>query len=283
GIGKGDTVAFLCPNTPPLYEAHFGVPMCGAVLNAINSRLDAEAIAFILQHGEAKALFVDREFAEVAEKALRLLGRQLLVVAIDDPVYRDGHLVSELEYEQFLAEGDASYAWQPPQNEWDAITLNYTSGTTGDPKGVVRGPGICRSGGKSPAFAGTPVTGGGHRRPRLSGRSSGFRAGIRAVPGRRRRQLCLAAAPERMGCHHAELHLRHHRRSQGRCSWTGNLPKWRKKPCVCWDASYWWWPSTTPSIGTVIWFPSWNTSSSWPKATPAMPGSRPRTNGMPSR
>ena len=137
GIGKGDTVAFLCPNTPPLYEAHFGVPMCGAVLNAINTRLDAEAIAFILQHGEAKALFVDREFAEVAEKALRLLGRQLLVVAIDDPVYRDGHLVSELEYEQFLAEGDASYAWQPPQNEWDAITLNYTSGTTGDPKGVV--------------------------------------------------------------------------------------------------------------------------------------------------
>lgn len=137
GIGRGDTVAYLCPNTPPLYEAHFGVPMSGAVLNAINTRLDAEAIAFILQHGEAKALFVDREFADVAEKALRLLGRQLLVVAIDDPIYREGHLVSELEYEQFLADGDPAYAWQPPQNEWDAITLNYTSGTTGDPKGVV--------------------------------------------------------------------------------------------------------------------------------------------------
>ncbi len=137
GIGRGDTVAYLCPNTPPLYEAHFGVPMRGAVLNAINTRLDAEAIAFILQHGEAKALFVDREFADVAEKALSLLGRQILVVAIDDPIYRDGHLVSELEYEQFLADGDPAYAWQPPQNEWDAITLNYTSGTTGDPKGVV--------------------------------------------------------------------------------------------------------------------------------------------------
>src|SRR5690606_37136983 len=107
GIGRGDTVSFLCPNTPALYEAHFGVPMAGAVLNAINTRLDAEAIAFILQHGESKALFVDREFAEVAEKAIEMIARPILVVAIDDPLYKEGHLVSELEYDAFVAEGDA--------------------------------------------------------------------------------------------------------------------------------------------------------------------------------
>src|SRR5690606_40678660 len=108
--------------------------MSGAVLNAINTRLDAEAIAFILQHAESKALFVDREFAEVAEKAIQMIGRPILVVSIDDPLYQGGHLISELEYDAFVAEGDAEFVWVQPDNEWDAITLNYTSGTTGNPR-----------------------------------------------------------------------------------------------------------------------------------------------------
>ncbi|GGY53364.1 acyl-CoA synthetase [Bacterioplanes sanyensis] len=137
GISSGDTVSFLCANIPALFEAHFGVPMSGAVLNAINTRLDAEAIAFILQHAEAKILFVDREFAAVAAKALKMLAVKPQVIAIDDPYYADGELLGELEYEQLLTQGSPDFDWQLPTDEWQAITLNYTSGTTGNPKGVV--------------------------------------------------------------------------------------------------------------------------------------------------
>ena len=138
GIGKGDTVAFISPNLPELFEAHFGVPMTGAVLNAVNIRLDAEAIAFILQHGEAKVVVVDREFSEVVGKAIKMLSKKPLVIDIDDPYYEGGELIGEMDYEAFIASGDAAgYEWSLPENEWDAITLNYTSGTTGDPKGVV--------------------------------------------------------------------------------------------------------------------------------------------------
>jgi len=137
GIGKGDTVALLGANTPETFEAHFGVPMAGAVLNAINTRLDAEAVAFILEHGEAKILIVDREFSAVASKAVAALGRKIPVIDIDDPSFEGGSLIGEMDYEAFIAAGSADYAWQPPADEWEAIALNYTSGTTGNPKGVV--------------------------------------------------------------------------------------------------------------------------------------------------
>ena len=137
GIGLGDTVAVIAPNGPAMFEAHFGVPMCGAVLNAINTRLDAEAIAFILQHGEAKVLLVDKEFGELAQRVVGHLPQLPLVIGIDDPEYADGLLIGQLEYEALLAEGDPDYAWQLPADEWQAISLNYTSGTTGNPKGVV--------------------------------------------------------------------------------------------------------------------------------------------------
>ena len=120
-----------------MFEAHFGVPMCGAVLNAINTRLDAEAIAFILQHGEAKVLLVDKEFGELVQRATSHLPKRPLIIGIDDPQYQDGQLIGQLDYETLLAEGDADYAWQIPADEWQAISLNYTSGTTGNPKGVV--------------------------------------------------------------------------------------------------------------------------------------------------
>ena len=137
GIRKGDTVSFLCANIPPMFEAHFGVPMSGAVLNAINTRLDAEAIAFILQHAETKVLFVDREFGEVAERALKLVAVKPTIIAIDDEYYDGGKLLGDKTYEQLLSKASAEFDWALPGSEWDAITLNYTSGTTGNPKGVV--------------------------------------------------------------------------------------------------------------------------------------------------
>jgi fatty-acyl-CoA synthase len=138
GIGRGDTVAMMAPNIPELMEAHFGVPMTGAVLNALNTRLDPSAIAFMLEHGEAKALISDREFAPVIEQALKHLSRRPLVIDIDDPqATAAGRHLGEMDYEAFLAEGDPAFAWRMPDDEWDAIALNYTSGTTGDPKGVV--------------------------------------------------------------------------------------------------------------------------------------------------
>jgi fatty-acyl-CoA synthase len=137
GIGKNDTVAVMAPNTPPMYEAAFGVPMCGGVLNTLNTRLDAEAIAFQLRHGGAKALITDREFSSVVAAALALLDDKPLVIDIDDPAWPHGSLLGGIEYEALLAEGDPGYTWQSPPDEWDAIALGYTSGTTGDPKGVV--------------------------------------------------------------------------------------------------------------------------------------------------
>ncbi len=137
GIGELDTVAIMCPNTPPMYEAHFGVPMIGAVLNALNYRLTAPEIAFILDHGEAKALITDTEFAPIIKEALQIIGRDMLVIDIADPQGPGGERLGEIEYEDFLGEGDADMAWSMPEDEWHKIALNYTSGTTGNPKGVV--------------------------------------------------------------------------------------------------------------------------------------------------
>ncbi|MBV9735078.1 MAG: acyl-CoA synthetase [Acidisphaera sp.] len=139
GIGRGDVVAVMAPNVPAAFEAHFGVPMTGAVLNALNCRLDAAMIAFILGHSGAKLLFTDREFAAVTGRALDMLppGERPVVIDIDDALASEGRLLGETDYETFLAGGDPGYAWTLPPDEWDAITLNYTSGTTSDPKGVV--------------------------------------------------------------------------------------------------------------------------------------------------
>ncbi len=137
GIGKGDTVAVFAPNVPAIFEAHFGVPMTGAVLNTINVRLDAETVAFILGHGEAKVLLTDREFSPVVSDALSRMDRRPYVIDIDDPTADGGELIGDIEYEDFVASGDPGFEWQPPEDEWDAIALNYTSGTTGNPKGVV--------------------------------------------------------------------------------------------------------------------------------------------------
>jgi fatty-acyl-CoA synthase len=137
GIGAGDTVAVMAPNVPAIFEASFAVPMTGAVINTLNVRLDAAAVAFMLEHGEAKALITDTEFAPVIRDALARLGRDLLVVDVADPEVASGERLGEMEYEDFLAGGDPDYAWSPPADEWQAIALNYTSGTTGNPKGVV--------------------------------------------------------------------------------------------------------------------------------------------------
>jgi fatty-acyl-CoA synthase len=137
GIGRGDTVAVMAPNVPALLEAHYAVPGLGAVLNALNYRLDAAAIAFCLEHGEAKVLVTDREFSPVVAKALALVKREIFVVDIDDPQASGGERLGSIDYESWIAQGDERFAMPGPADEWDALALLYTSGTTGDPKGVV--------------------------------------------------------------------------------------------------------------------------------------------------
>jgi fatty-acyl-CoA synthase len=137
GVGRGDTVALMAPNIPEAFEAHFGVPMVGAVLNALNIRLDPDTIAFILRHGEAKVLITDTEFAQVVKEALSRLEQKPVVIDIADAMGPGGERLGETDYEAFLQTGDPAFPEVTPQDEWDAIALNYTSGTTGNPKGVV--------------------------------------------------------------------------------------------------------------------------------------------------
>jgi fatty-acyl-CoA synthase len=138
GLKRGDTVSVMLANTPAMLEAHYGVPMTGAVLNTLNTRLDAAVIAFTLDHAETKVLITDREFSKTVKEALSLCNAKPLVVDYDDPEYAGaGERLGGIEYEDFIKDGDPDFAWAMPDDEWDAISLNYTSGTTGDPKGVV--------------------------------------------------------------------------------------------------------------------------------------------------
>jgi len=137
GVGAGDTVAVMAPNIPAVFEAHYGIPMAGAVINALNTRLDAASIAFMLEHGEAKVLITDRELSGTVSRALSMLEKRPFVIDIDDDRATGGELLGGIEYEDFLATGDPDFEWHLPGDEWDAIALNYTSGTTGNPKGVV--------------------------------------------------------------------------------------------------------------------------------------------------
>jgi fatty-acyl-CoA synthase len=137
GVGRGDTVAVLAPNVPAIFEASFGVAMAGAVLNTLNTRLDADILSFSLDHGEARVLITDRELSASAKAAVKNAANPPIVIDINDPQASGGECFGEMEYEDFIATGDPDFEWVWPADEWDAISLNYTSGTTGNPKGVV--------------------------------------------------------------------------------------------------------------------------------------------------